>query len=95
MLSTNIIHFRDFVSTNPGNTQAGCRTAFPPDPQKLILKKKKKKNTNFLDITISKVLHDLHFSRQQPLKSADDQRIRIVNNKLMKLKKNTQEDTTL
>jgi hypothetical protein len=39
---------------------------------------------------ISEVLHDLPFSRNQPLKSADDWYMRILKNKLIKLKK--QED---
>jgi hypothetical protein len=30
------------------------------------------KHTNFVDIVISKVVHDLPFSRYQPLKSAHD-----------------------
>jgi hypothetical protein len=42
---------------------------------------------------ISKVLHDFPFSRNQPLKSAGDWDIRILKNKLIKLKK--QEDRTL
>jgi hypothetical protein len=36
---------------------------------------------------ISKVLRDLPFSRNQPLKSGDDYHIRILKNKLIKLKK--------
>jgi hypothetical protein len=36
---------------------------------------------------VSKVLHGFPFSRDQPLKSADDQYIRILKNKLIKLKK--------
>jgi hypothetical protein len=44
------------------------------------------KNTHFVDIILSKVLRDLPFSRNQPLKSADDQYIRILKNKLIKLK---------
>jgi hypothetical protein len=42
---------------------------------------------------ISEVLSDLPFSSDQPLKSADDQYIRIFKNKLINLKK--QEDRTL
>jgi hypothetical protein len=42
---------------------------------------------------ILKVLRDLPFSRNQPLKSADDQYIIILKNKLIKLKE--QEDRTL
>jgi hypothetical protein len=45
------------------------------------------KNTHFVDIMISKVLRDLPFSRNQPLKSADEQYIRIMKNKLIKFKK--------
>jgi hypothetical protein len=43
---------------------------------------------------ISKVLRDLPFSRNKPMESADDQYIRILENKLIKLKKK-QEDRTL
>jgi hypothetical protein len=39
----------------------GCSSPPPKNPQ----------NTGFVDI-ISEVLHDLAFSRNQPLKSADD-----------------------
>jgi hypothetical protein len=35
-------------------------------------KNKNLKNTDFVDIVISKVLPDLPFSRNQPLKSADE-----------------------
>jgi hypothetical protein len=42
---------------------------------------------------ISNVLHDLPFSQNEPLKSADDYYIRILKNKLIKLKK--QGDRTL
>jgi hypothetical protein len=52
------------------------------------------KNTYFVDIMISKVLRDLHFSRNQTLKSADDQYIRILKKKLIKLK-NTREWVTV
>jgi hypothetical protein len=44
------------------------------------------KNTIFVDIIISKVLRDLPVSRNQPLKSADDQHITIFKYKLIKLK---------
>jgi hypothetical protein len=46
-----------------------------------------KKGTHFVDIVISKVLCDLPFSRKEPLRSADDQYIRILKNKFIKLKK--------
>jgi hypothetical protein len=49
--------------------------------------------TDFEDIMISKVLCDSPFSRNQPQKSADDQCIRILKNKLIKIKK--QEARTL
>ena len=67
----------------------GCRAAASTHtPQNWNLK-----NTDFVDIKISKVLHDLPFSQNQPLKSADDLYIRILKNNLIKLKK--QEDRTL
>jgi hypothetical protein len=44
-------------------------------PLKLKLKKK---NTDFLDMIVSNVLLDLPFSRNQPMKSADDWYIRIL-----------------
>jgi hypothetical protein len=45
------------------------------------------KNTDFVDIMIANVLCDLPFSRNQPLKSTDNQNIRILKNKLIKIKK--------
>jgi hypothetical protein len=45
------------------------------------------KNTDFVDIMISEVLRDFLFSRNQTLKSADNKYIRILKNKLIKLKK--------
>jgi hypothetical protein len=42
---------------------------------------------------ISKVLCDFPFSQNQPLKSADDWYIRILKNKLIKLKKTRIYDT--
>jgi hypothetical protein len=69
----------------------GCQVAAPaPKPLKPKLKKK---NTDFVDITIWEVLHDLHFSRSQPLKSADDYYIKILKNKLISFK--NQEGRTL
>jgi hypothetical protein len=56
-------------------------------PAKLKFKK------HFIRNMISKVLRDFPFSRNQPLKSADDQYIRILKNKLIQLKK--PEDRTL
>jgi hypothetical protein len=52
-----------------GRIQAGGGAAGlqPPKPSK-----PKCKNTDFVDIMISKVLLDLAFSRIEPLKSADD-----------------------
>jgi hypothetical protein len=80
------------LPTDQGHTQEGWgrgATAHPPKPPKLKLKK----NTDFVAIMISKVLRDLPFSRNQPLKSPDDKYITILKNKLIKLKK--QEDRTL
>jgi hypothetical protein len=73
----------------------GCRAASPPNPSK----NRNLKNTGSVDIMISEVLRDFSFSRNQPLKLADDQYIRISKKKkkkkkkLMKLKK--QEGRTL
>jgi hypothetical protein len=53
------------------------------------------KNTNFVHIMTSKVLRDLPFSRNQTLKSADQQYIRISKNKLIKLKKQEESDTVI
>jgi hypothetical protein len=52
------------------------------------LPKPKLKKKHFVDMLISKVARELPFSRNQPLKSVDDQYIRILKNKLIKLKKN-------
>jgi hypothetical protein len=68
----------------------GFRAATRPDPQT-----RNSKNTDFVDIMISKVLRDFPFSRNQPLKSADDQYIRILKNKLVKLKKTRRQDTVI
>jgi hypothetical protein len=46
---------------------AGLQTAQTPPPQNENLK-----NTDFVDIMISKVSHGLPFSQNQPLKSAND-----------------------
>ena len=61
-----------------GRGLPGCS---PPNPQNRNLK-----NTDLVDI-ISKVLRDFPFSRNQPLKSDDDQDIRTLKNKLIKFKK--------
>jgi hypothetical protein len=53
----------------------GCRAAAPPPPN---TKKPKFKTTHFIDIMISKALLDLPFNRNNPLKSADEQYIRIL-----------------
>jgi hypothetical protein len=56
-------------------------------PQPLQTQNGNLKNTDSVDITISNVLRDFPFSRNQPLKSADDRYIRILKNKLIKFKK--------
>jgi hypothetical protein len=48
----------------------------PQNPQNRNLK-----NTDFVDIVMSKVLRDSPFSRNQPVKSADDLYFRILKNK--------------
>jgi hypothetical protein len=51
-----------------GRTQGGAAgLQHPQTPQNRNLK-----NTDFVDIVISKVLRDFPFSRNQPLKSADE-----------------------
>jgi hypothetical protein len=71
--------------THPTGGEGGCRAAAPPNPQNLNLK-----NKYFVDIVISKVIRDFPFNRNQPLKSAHDQYIRILKNELIKLKKKNQ-----
>jgi hypothetical protein len=77
------------VPSLPGAHPRGAAKLQPPQaPQNRNLN-----NTDFVDIMISEVLRDFPFSRNQPLKSADDKYIRILKNKLTKLQK--QEDRTL
>jgi hypothetical protein len=71
-----------------GGGLPGCS---PPHPQNRNFKKK----TEFEDIRISKVLRDFSFSRNQSLKSADDQDIKFLKNKLIKLKKTRRQDTVI
>jgi non-canonical (house-cleaning) NTP pyrophosphatase len=56
------------IHYNKGRTQVGRSAGLqpPPNPQNRNLK-----GTDFVDV-ISKVLRDFPFSRNQPLKSADD-----------------------
>jgi hypothetical protein len=72
----------------PRGILLGCSPSQTPPAQNRNLKK-----TNCLHVMISKVLRDFPFSINQPLKSADDQYIRILKTKLIKLQK--QEDRTL
>jgi hypothetical protein len=51
-------------------------------PQNRNLRKK----TDFVYVVRSNILRDFPFSQNQPMKSADDQYIRILKNKLIKLK---------
>jgi hypothetical protein len=79
------------VAFNQGPTQGGlpgCSAPQTPEDQNL-------KNTDFVDFMISKILRDFPISRNQPLKSADDQYIRILKNKLIKLKKTRRQDTVI
>ena len=55
--------------------RGGCRNAAP-----LLQIEIKKKKTDFVDTIISELLCNLHFSLDQPLKSADDWYIGILNN---------------
>ena len=74
------------VNYTKGAPGRGGSEGVQPPPQK---PKFKKRNTDFVDIIIANVLCDLPFSRNKPLKSTDDQNIRILKNKLIKIKKNT------
>jgi hypothetical protein len=60
----------------PKERDSGMQPPPPPNHQNQHLK-----NIDFIDILISKVLRGLHFSRNQALKSADNQYIRILKNK--------------
>jgi hypothetical protein len=66
-----------------GRIQEGgdCRAAAPLNPSRRNLE-----NADFLDTVVSKVLRDLPFRRNQPLKSADDEYFRVLTNKLLKQK---------
>jgi hypothetical protein len=59
----------------------GC-SPHPPKATKLKLK-----NTDFVNIMISKVLRDLPLSQNQPLKSVDDRYIRNSKNKITKTRR--------
>jgi hypothetical protein len=50
-----------------GCAQGGLPGCSPQTPKNWNLK-----NTDFVDVTVSKILPDLRFSRNQPLKLADD-----------------------
>ena len=52
-----------------GEGEAGLQ---PPPPSKI------KTNTHFVDMMISKVLHNLCFSLNKEVESADDKKIRIL-----------------
>jgi hypothetical protein len=57
-----------------GRTQGGCcRAAASPNQNK---------KTRFVDTMELDILHDLHLSRNQPLKLTDDQYINILKNKI-------------
>jgi hypothetical protein len=68
------------VRGTPGDGQAGCN---PP----LQTTKTERGKTDFVDMVISKVFCNLAVSRNQPRKSADGKYLRILKNKLIKLKK--------
>jgi hypothetical protein len=65
-----------------GGGLPGCSPAPPPSKHP----KPKFKRQDFSDILLSEVLCELPFGRNQPLKSAGDQYVRISKNKLIKLK---------
>jgi hypothetical protein len=78
-----------FTALAQGRTQGAGAAGLQPSQ---IPQNRNLKSADFVDM-ISSLLRDLPFSRNQPLKSADDQYIRILKNKLIRLKK--QEDRTL
>jgi hypothetical protein len=57
--------------------EGGCHAAAPPN--------RNLKNTDFVDTMTLNILCDLSFSQNQPLKSADDDYITILINKIKKL----------
>jgi hypothetical protein len=68
-----------------GGRMAGAAKLQPP----LDLPKTKFKITDFIGMMIPKFLHDLPFSQNQPLTSADNLYIRVLRNKLNRIKKKT------
>jgi hypothetical protein len=64
-----------------GGGAAGLQSPLKPPKPKF------KKKTDFIEIMISNVLRSFLLSRNQPLKSADDQYIGVSKNKLIKSKK--------
>jgi hypothetical protein len=61
------VEFRSNLDKGAPKGVGGCRAAAPQKPQNWNLK-----YTDFVDTMISRVLRDFPFSRNQPLKSADD-----------------------
>jgi hypothetical protein len=80
-----------FINETRCSPKGGLPGCSPPPPRNR--QNRNLENTDFTDIIISGLLRDFPFSRNQPLKSVDDQYIGILKNKLIKLKK--QEDRTL
>jgi hypothetical protein len=81
-------------TTRHGHTQGGggwLRGLQTPQ----TLQNRHLKKHNFVDKTISKVLRAFPLSRNQLLKSANDQYIRILKNNLIKLKKSRRQDTVI
>ena len=71
----DILAVRKFSTINyrsQGGTQGegGLQPSSPP--LQISQNRNLKKNKDFVDIIVSKVLRDLPFSQNQPLKSADD-----------------------
>jgi hypothetical protein len=56
-----------FIKSAPEGGREHCQAAVPPNPKNRNLK-----NTDFVDIMMSNILHDLPFSQNQPVKSADN-----------------------
>jgi len=62
---------------HPEGGREDCRAAAPSNRS---LYKRNLKNTDFLDVLVSKVLSDLRFNINQPLKSTDDRRTGMLQN---------------
>jgi hypothetical protein len=69
MMMVMVIDVDEYISDNEGRTEGGAAGLhLPPETPK----NRNLKDTDFIGTMISKALHDLPFSQNQLLKSADD-----------------------